>query len=128
EGIRPGVDALACSGRAHGREARNRHAPPALANLVAIEAVGAVRERNSACRIGPPDLPARAAVPEGARRVGLPEAAEVSHAVLARDHYAQGAVHLVSEIGIGVVAGARTQRLAQCLRLPQRPSIAVAVV
>src|ERR1700739_2269739 len=68
------------SERAHCSQTGDRDATAALPNLVAVEAVGAVRERDSTRRIGPSDLSARAAVPERRGRVGFPETTKVGHA------------------------------------------------
>src|SRR5512146_1767925 len=111
-----GPSAASASGGAGRGEARDRDAAAALPDLVAIEAVGAVGERQPARRIRPSDVPARAAVPEGRGRVGFAEAAEVSLAVVAGDHHAERAIDLVAEIRIGVIAGAPAQRFREHLR------------
>src|SRR5260370_20493792 len=90
---------------AEGGQTRNGDAAPALPDIVAVEAVRAIAERNPRRRIGPSNLPTRAAVTERVRRISLTEAAIVRHAVVARNNHTKHAVALVLADRIEIVAG-----------------------
>src|SRR5260370_35571554 len=67
---------------ADGGQTRNGDAAPALPDIVAVEAVRAIADRNPRRRIGPSNLATRAALTERIRRVSLAKAAIVRHAVV----------------------------------------------
>src|SRR5262249_30802834 len=109
-------------------QARNRDAPPSLPQVVAIEAVGAIAQRDSSCGIGPSDLSAGAAVAEGSGRIGLAEAAVVRHPVSACEHYAQRAVYRHAEYRILVARRSHSQRIFQHSGLPDLAAALGAIV
>ena len=84
---------------------------------MAVEAVGAVSERDAGVRVGPGDLPAGAPVPEGRGRVRLAEPPVVS-VVVAGDHDAERAIRLLAEDRVAQLAVADLARKAQRFGLP----------
>src|SRR5689334_15772399 len=66
-----------------------------FAHEIAVDPVGAVREREAGLGVGPPDMPVRAGVPERTRRVRRAEAAVAQEVlpVVAREHEPERAVH-----------------------------------
>src|SRR5579863_9536607 len=79
-------------GGAGPREAGERHAAAALAQVIAVEAVGQITERNPTRRVRPRELPAEARMAKRLGRVGPPEAAQIGLAVAASDHDSEGAI------------------------------------
>src|SRR5437763_9198271 len=79
------------------REAGDGDAASALANDVAVEAVGAEADGDSGRRIAPSDLPTCATMPECRRRVGAAHAAQVGVAVIAGNLDSKSAAYRSSE-------------------------------
>jgi len=69
--------------RAHRGPARDRGRPAPFPQLVLVEPVGEVAERQPGLRVGPGDLPTRTVVPERARRDRLAQAARTGSPVVA---------------------------------------------
>src|SRR5579885_2012573 len=121
--MRVGCRRSRSAGGANRGEARNRDAAPALPEIVAIETVRAVANRDAGRRIGPSDLSARPAVAERKRRVGLAETAIIREPVAAGNDHAQGALHRHAKDGILVTRRTHPARILQNFRLPDLRSI-----
>src|SRR5437016_6267082 len=100
------------------RQAAYCHAPAALAEIVAVVAVGQITEGNAGRWIGPSDLPAEARMAKRLRRVRASETAQICLAVAARDHDSERPIRRYAARRIDQISTADAPRLAQHLGLP----------
>src|SRR5258708_24200146 len=100
------------------RQAAYRHAPAALAEIIAVVAVGQITEGNSGRRISPSDLPAESRMAKRFRRIRASETTQVRLAVAARDHYSQRPIRRYAARRIDQISTPDASRITQHLRLP----------
>src|SRR5207245_423689 len=99
------------------RPARDAGGAPPLAQLMLVESVREVAEREPGRGIGPGDLPAGTVVPEGARGDRVAHAARGRPTVVARDDQAERAVRGRPDVVGKVIASVR-RRVRAHRRVP----------